>query len=169
MLAHTVGQFFCMWRGFLLDEIKSEDLFKVQQQSLKGTERSESMCDLQHKQVPQQVPSAHAPTERSQTRDLLCPSVSHTTYKVKVSRSVTSSHRCPQLRVFFYIIPRPSMVEYIVFLLLLPFPSSALFWFACLTCLIFLFFFFINNDSPFPSFLSNQLLQPHRRFNTSQP
>lgn len=106
MLAHTVGQFFCMWRGFLLDEIKSEGLFKVQQQSLKGTERSESMCDLQHKQVPQQVSSAHAPTECFQITETSCVLLLLVPLRrLKVSRSVTSSHRCLQAKgiLLYYI------------------------------------------------------------------
>lgn len=93
MLAQTVGQFFCIWRGFLLDEFKPEVLFKVQQQSLKGTERFQSMYNLQHKQVPQQVTSAHALIEYSQiTKNSYVPT-SHTSWKVKALNSVTRSHR----------------------------------------------------------------------------
>lgn len=157
MLAHTVGQFFCMWRGFLLDEIKSEDLFKVQQQSLKGTERSESMCDLQHKQVPQQVSSAHAPTECSQITDLILKSNLKSCVllllvplkMLKVSRSVTSSHRCLQAKsILLYCIK--TSYSWIYFLLAWAAASLFSTFLICLTCLPFFFSFFSKLAMIFP-------------------
>lgn len=134
MLAQTVGQFFCIWRGFLLDEFKPEVLFKVQQQSLKGTERSQSMYDLQHKQVPQQV--THALIEYSQTTKNSRVPTSRTTWKVKVLNSVTRSHRCKDCLQTIYF-----------FFLLLQYLSSVLFWIA------FFFFFKVNTSNILQFFL----------------
>ena len=137
------GAFFCTWRGYFLDETKSEDLFEVQQQSLKGTERSQSMRDLQHMQVPQQIPSAHAPSECSQTTETTCVlRLLQPLKRLKVLRSVTSSHRCPELRTkgipLYYT--KTSYGSIIIFL-----PSTAVSISAAfLNCLSHLPFFFFS-------------------------